>query len=198
MTPPQDLSELRRNQILEAATSVFASLGFHKARMEDVAVEAGLSKGTLYLYFESKDHLFRALIGHFYQRAASPLREMVEAREPVSERLLFITRATAAEIQQISPALPLIYEFYAAASHGDAARQFLKDFFAENRKLLAALIQEGVDGDEFRQVDVQAAALLLSATLEGLALLWMIDPESVDLKKHSETCLGLILDGLRR
>ena len=53
MAPRPDVSEERRNQILEAATTVFARLGFHRARMDDIVQEARLSKGALYWYFKS-------------------------------------------------------------------------------------------------------------------------------------------------
>ena len=51
MSPRPDVSEERRNQILEAAMAVFARQGFEQARMDDIAQEVGLSKGALYLYF---------------------------------------------------------------------------------------------------------------------------------------------------
>jgi len=55
MSPRPDVSEERKNQILDAAGKVFARLGFQKTRMDDIVEESGLSKGTLYWYFKSKD-----------------------------------------------------------------------------------------------------------------------------------------------
>ncbi|HET7081061.1 MAG TPA: helix-turn-helix domain-containing protein, partial [Chloroflexia bacterium] len=55
MSPRPDVSEERKNQILDAAAAVFSRLGFHEARMDDIVRESGLSKGTLYWYFTSKD-----------------------------------------------------------------------------------------------------------------------------------------------
>ncbi len=51
MTPRPNVREQRRLQILQAAQHVFARMGFHKARMDDIAHEAGVSKGTLYWYY---------------------------------------------------------------------------------------------------------------------------------------------------
>ena len=59
MTPRPDVSAERTAQIVEAAIAVFSRLGFHKARMDDIAREAGVSKGTLYWYFESRTPLRR-------------------------------------------------------------------------------------------------------------------------------------------
>ena len=62
LSPRPDVSDERKNQILQAATNVFSRLGFHKARMDDIVEESGLSKGTLYWYFKSKDDIVSALI----------------------------------------------------------------------------------------------------------------------------------------
>src|SRR6266436_2876032 len=54
--------DARPQEILEAALSVFAERGFAAARMEQIAARAGVSKGTIYLYFDSKEAVFRALV----------------------------------------------------------------------------------------------------------------------------------------
>ncbi|HEY6540074.1 MAG TPA: helix-turn-helix domain-containing protein, partial [Ktedonobacteraceae bacterium] len=66
MSPRPDVSEERRNQILAAASTVFARSGFHEARMDDIAEEVGLSKGALYLYYKSKDAIIAALLKFFF------------------------------------------------------------------------------------------------------------------------------------
>ena len=66
MSPRPDVSEERKNQILEAAIAVFARLGFQQARMDDIARQAGLSKGALYLYYTSKDAIITALLKYFF------------------------------------------------------------------------------------------------------------------------------------
>ena len=55
MAPRPDVSDQRRNQIMEAALTVFSRLGFERASMDNIAKEAGVSKGALYLYYKSKD-----------------------------------------------------------------------------------------------------------------------------------------------
>ena len=61
MSPKPDVSEERTAQIITAAMQVFAQQGLEKARMDDIASESGLSKGTLYLYFKSKDAIISAI-----------------------------------------------------------------------------------------------------------------------------------------
>jgi len=74
MFPRPDVSKARKEQIVNAATTIFAWQGFHAARMEDIAREAGLSKGTIYLYFRSKDDVSAAILDHFYHRGMQDLQ----------------------------------------------------------------------------------------------------------------------------
>ena len=61
MAARRDVSAERKNQILDAAMVVFARSGFHEARMDDIVQESGLSKGTLYWYFKSKEEIITAI-----------------------------------------------------------------------------------------------------------------------------------------
>ena len=70
------VSEFRRREILEAATKVFAAKGFDAARMDDVAEAAGLAKGTLYLYFSSKEAIYESAV----EQAAATLAALTDER----------------------------------------------------------------------------------------------------------------------
>lgn len=70
------LTDLRRGEIIAAALKVFARKGFSEARAEDVAVQARIAKGTLYLYFESKEAIYEAALKH----AMAALNALVAAR----------------------------------------------------------------------------------------------------------------------
>ena len=67
MSPRPDVSDERKNQILNAAEQVFTKKGLDLARMDDIAEETGLSKGTLYLYFKSKEELIIAILDRIFQ-----------------------------------------------------------------------------------------------------------------------------------
>ena len=68
MSPRPNVSEERISQIVTAAEDVFTKKGFNEARMDDIAEETGLSKGTLYNYFKSKDDLIIAILDRIFQR----------------------------------------------------------------------------------------------------------------------------------
>jgi AcrR family transcriptional regulator len=112
MSPRPDVSEERKNQILEAALAVFARLGFQTARMDDVAEHAGLSKGALYLYYKSKDAIIAALLQRLFTQEFKHLQSLVEAenQKPVGEQLLLLTRQFAELLQWMRRLMPIAFE----------------------------------------------------------------------------------------
>ena len=194
--PRPDVSEERRNQILEAATSVFSRRGFHEARMDDIARESGLSKGALYLYYKSKDAIIAALLRRFFALEMRGTRAVIESGGSVTERLLTMTRMLAADLDRLAIAMPVMLEFYAVAARQRSVRLFLSDALAEYRAALAALLREGVARGEFGPLDTESVALTIIALLEGLALLWIVDPHGVAWRDQAEASLRLLLAGL--
>ena len=197
MSPRPDVSVTRKNQILDAATAVFARLGFHNARMDDIVQESGLSKGALYWYFKSKEDIITAISQRLFTTDIEQLVGLLNAEGAVSERLQQLIRARIAGLQEMSDVVAILFEFYATALHQDGVRQFIKVYFQNFHELLVALIQQGIDRGEFRSVDAVAAATALDAVFEGLVVRWIIDPEAVQWVSMGEAAINLLLDGLK-
>ncbi|GCE07415.1 TetR/AcrR family transcriptional regulator [Dictyobacter aurantiacus] len=199
MSPRPDVSEERKQQILQAAIAVFARLGFAESRMDDIAAQAGLSKGTLYLYYKNKDALIAALLKYFFTQEMEHLRAFVELEreEPVSEQLLLLTRQLSAAMQSMVELMPISFEFYSLAGRDSEIRQFLQDYFRQYRHELARLIERGSARGEFRPVDAQSTAVTITALFEGLALLHFVDTQAFSWGLQAETSIQLLLDGLR-
>lgn len=200
MSPRPDVSEERKQQILAAAIAVFARLGFRATRMDDVASQAGLSKGALYLYYKSKDAIIAALLQRLFAQEFKQLQSLVESegKEPVMEQLLILARQFASAMQWMGRLMPIAFEFYAIAGRDKQVRQFLKEYFADYRHLLAHLIERGIERREFRDIDVEATAITLVALFEGQALLLFVDPEATRWAEQAETSVRLLLFGLQR
>src|SRR5260221_3221961 len=200
MSPRPNVSEERKQQILDAAIEVFARLGFRAARMDDVAEQAGLSKGALYLYYKSKDAIIAALLQRLFAQEFNHLQALVESESQglVVEQLLILTRQFASMMQWMGRLMPIAFEFYAIAGRDKAVRQFLKEYFSDYRTLLARLIERGIAQGEFREIDAEATAITLVALFEGLGLLFFVDPEATRWADQAETSVRLLLSGLQR
>jgi AcrR family transcriptional regulator len=199
MSPRPDVSEERKSQILEAAIAVFARLGFQQTRMDDIASQAGLSKGTLYLYYKSKDAVIGALLKYFFTQEFKHLQSFLEAerQEPIAEQIILLTRQLASAMKWMERLMPIAFEFYALAGRDGEVRQFLQQYFKDFRKALARLIQRGIERGEFRAVDAEATAITLAALFEGTALLYFVDPQVLSWSEQLEFSVRSLLEGIR-
>ena len=195
--PSEDLSEERQKQILDAAVSEFAQHGFHETRMEDIARASGLAKGTVYLYFKSKDAIIAALLRTLFAWELRGTRAIVEGPGSATERLLAITRMFADELDRMLVAMPIFLEFYAVAFRQASVREHLSEMYEQYRAPIAMLVQQGIEGGEFRAVDPDDVALTWIALLEGLTLLWAMNPRGIAWRGRADAAVHLLLNGLR-
>jgi AcrR family transcriptional regulator len=197
MSRRPDISAIRRNQILDAATNVFVRLGFQHARMDDIVEESGLSKGTLYWYFKSKEDIINAILHRLFTGELENLESLLEAEGTASERLVQLTSDRVIGMKRMSSLVPIIFEFYAVAVHQQWVKQFIGEYFEHFRQLLETLIQQGIDRGEFRSVNAKEAAISLASLYEGLTIHWLMDPQTVLWDILSESSIPLLLDGLK-
>jgi len=159
------LPEERPRQILHAALAVFGERGLAAARLEDIAKRAGLSKGTIYLYFPNKEELFREMIRDTVVTQLEAGERMVDENvgASVTETLTAFMRAywTFIRSSEFAPVFRLIH----AEIHNfpDLARFYAEEVVARGHRLVAGIIQRGIDSGEFREVDPAVAARMLTA-----------------------------------
>ena len=197
MSPKPNLSEERKEQIAEAATKIFSEQGFDKARMDDIAAEAKLSKGTLYLYFKSKDAIITHLLDKLFARELSDLQSLKEDQRPASEKLLFFTDQMIAKMKTWTKLIPIMYEFLGRLFRQNVVQQAFKTYFRSYLNLLTPIIQQGIDTGEFKAENAKDVAITIGAIFEGTILLWVYDPASINLENHLRISMKLLMDGLR-
>jgi AcrR family transcriptional regulator len=124
MSPRSNVSEERKQQILEAAIAFLARRGFRAARMDDVAEQAGLSKAALYPYYKSKDAIIAALLQRLFAQEFKQLQTLVksEGKGLVVEQLLILAWQFASMMQWMGRLLPIAFEFYAVAGRDQVVR----------------------------------------------------------------------------
>ncbi len=185
MPPRPDVSAERKNQILEAALRVFARRGFYKARMDDIAEEANLSKGALYWYFRGKDAILQALVDKTFNLIMRDLlRTAADHERPVPERLRQIARSAEESVGFFDAAMPFIHEIYALATRTGPVRTAMQGYYRRYKAVLANLLAEGMTRGELRPHDPEMMAVAFIVQFEGLLLLWVVSPQDFDLHAH--------------
>ena len=194
--------DARPQEILDAALAVFAEKGFAAARMDEIATRAGVSKGTIYLYFESKEAVFRALVQATLARRVSDLAAVVrDHKGPIApllrELLLRLGHFVSTSDLVVLPKM-VIAE---AGNFPDLARIYREEVVERGLTLFSGLLQAGMARGEFRKVPVQHAVRLCMAPLL-LAAIWRttfaaLDSSPYDYAGLIETHVSTLLRGLQ-
>src|SRR3954469_9401923 len=159
------LPEERPRQILNAALAVFGERGLAAARLEDIAKHAGLSKGTIYLYFPNKEELFREMVRTTVISALEEREQrLTSATDSATEVLTAFMRDYWKFIrsEQFAPIFRLVH----AEIHNfpDLAQFYATEVVARSHRLVQTLIARGIATGEFRDVDPVVAARMLAST----------------------------------
>jgi AcrR family transcriptional regulator len=199
--------EARPGEILGAALTCFAERGFAATRLDDVAQRAGVTKGTLYLYFPNKEELFKAVVAQglvpILERGEALLSKADERRaEPGSAAALLaeLIRGWAELARSPASAIPKIV-ISEAGNFPDLARFYREQVVDRSMALMRRVLQLGVARGEFRAVELDDTVRCIFAPLL-LAILWRHslgrhELAGFDLDALCETHLQLLLDGLR-
>lgn len=163
----------KRDRILDAAERVFAQRGFFTAKVADIAREAGVADGTIYLYFKSKDDLLISLFESRMERVNALLAAAVAKARTPRDRLLAFVRAYLALIaDQPTAAEVLTIELRQSTKF---MREYSAQRFGELLRLLATIIAEGQAAGEWTDaVPAPHAARMIWGMLDELALAWLL------------------------
>lgn len=156
--PAQKTDNAKCRQILAGARKVFRAKGFDGASMEVIAKEAGVSKGTLYVYFSSKEALFRALILQERFSQAEILRETLVSRADVKSDLHRIGRSYLQKMANPEKLSTLRMVVGAAEKFPQFGVLLYEAGPCQGRRDLGAFIQERIDRGELKDCDVELAA----------------------------------------
>ena len=196
MPQKENRKEARKRQILDAASEVFSKKGFHEARMDDIVNHSGLSKGTLYWYFTSKDEIITCIMDELFAAEFDNLKDLQYSDLPAKQRIKMFTKIVLDDAEKYSLNAPIIYEFISSAGREMSVRETLKSYLRSFIEILKPIIQQGIDNDEFQKFNPQDAAFAIGSIIEGIFLLWIYDPETVDLHKQMDFSIDLLLGGM--
>lgn len=163
--------EARPGELLEAALDLFVEKGYAATRAEEVAVRAGVSKGTLFLYFTSKEELFKAVVRENLARTVSEGASALEGFDgPTGDLLTHLmqqwwTRYGATKASGISKLI--ISE---ASNFPELARFYQDEVVTPGTDLVRRVLQRGIDRGEFREVDMHHTVHAVMAPLIFLVM----------------------------
>lgn len=190
----------RPNEILGAALACFAERGFAGTRLDDVAQRAGVTKGTLYLYFRDKEELFEAVVRQSIVPYVEGLETAVgNATEPAPVLLQRLMAGWPQVMSSPASAIPKLV-ISEAGNFPDLARFYLNEVVHRSMAVIRQVVCTGIERGEFRAVDIDAAARCVIAPAI-FAMLWrhslgLYEDAQLDPETLCGTHLELLLHGL--
>jgi len=197
----QRRKDARPPEILDAALAVFAQKGFAATRLDDIAAKAGITKGTIYLYFDSKQALFEALARQSIGAQLEQIAAHLAAFPGTSAELLRFVLTTMGRFAMTSDRVVLPRLVLAEAANFPELAQFWRnEIIDRGMALLGGIIERGIARGEFRKVEPQHAVRLCVAPIL-MILLWrttfaQFDAAPYDYQGLIDTHLQTLLKGL--
>lgn len=193
----------RPGEIVDAALAVFAERGFAAAKLDDIARRAGVSKGALYLYFETKEELFRAVVAQAIAPDMQAIRAVVAAHPgPLSDLLRLLGARVAALVESLPVGGVIKMVIGEAGNFPELARVWHDDLVAHALGALTDAIRAAQARGEVRPGDPRIYALeVISPLLVGV--IWRetfapVGAPPFDLaavaRQHAET----MIEGMKR
>lgn len=176
----------RRTHILQSALKVFAEDGYHNASISKVSKAAGISKGLMYNYFESKEELLQTLIGDYLDEENSKVVEVL--KQPMSDEVFADLIKLSVEVLKKNP---LQWKLYMDMANQPEVRTILQDRYTEAQglwyeKLMAFFTSKGVKDP---LIEIQ----FFASTMAGLKVSYLMDPDNFPIDEIEKRIIKLFI-----
>ena len=193
----------RPEEIISAALEVFADRGFAATKLEDVARRAGVTKGTIYLYFENKEALFKALVREtivpVIAQGEALAKSFTGSARDLFEKLVREYWRLVGETALVGIPKLMIAE---ANNFPELARFYYEEVVTRGHRLMAGVIDRGIKAGEFRPVNTMIAAKLAMSPLMHAVIarkaFSACMPEGFNVAKYLDTHIDLYLHGISK
>ena len=185
----------KREAILRAATRVFANNGYFNSKVADIAREAGVADGTVYLYFKSKEEILHSIFDRNMEEAISEGRKQLAFASDPREKL---RRIAHLHLERLGADRDLAVVFQVELR---GSTKFMEEFsaagFAEYLSLIRETLEEGQRAGVFRQgLSAKVVAKILFGALDEMATNWILSKRRYKLAPMADQVLDIFLNGV--
>jgi TetR/AcrR family acrAB operon transcriptional repressor len=195
-------AEVTRNQLLDAAETVFNEKGVARTSLAEIAQAAGLTRGAVYWHFKNKADVFHAML----ERVKMPIDEMIDqlSVEQVTTPLAFLQNGAVTVLKQVATdektrrvfdivrhKCELVEEMAEARDRQMESRAGCLDHIEQS-------IQAAIDQDFLpKNLNAHIAAIGLHALIDGLIANWTLNPNLFSLEQEADRIIGIYIKGLQ-
>ncbi|QLG88463.1 TetR/AcrR family transcriptional regulator [Chitinibacter bivalviorum] len=192
--------EARPSEIIEAALQLFHQKGFSATKIDEVAIAAGVTKGTVYLYFPSKEALFKAVV---QERVLPNLAKMNEAANQFAgsraDCLAYVLRGMAQALNECNGSISKLM-IAEAGNFPELAAFYNDEVVQPMHRAIRQILSEGIARQEFREMDLEHMPRIVIAPI-FMANIWRhtyghLDAQPLELMQYAEIQIDVLLRGL--
>jgi AcrR family transcriptional regulator len=192
------LSEWRQDEVLQAACRIFARLGYSGTNVEDIAREAGIAKGTIYLYFKSKEEVFAAVLARDIERLTNGTIEEMAATETFADRLSVFLNLRLTYIRHNQDFLRVYFaEFGSRGSRSALISEVIDKLYWRGIEFMRQCLEQAIARKEIRDIPIEPAAFAIFDLAKGFAERHLRGWAHLTLEEDLAFTHSLILNGLQ-
>jgi AcrR family transcriptional regulator len=191
--------EDRKEALVKAAIEIFHQKGYAQARVSDIVARAGVAQGTFYLYFRSKEAVFRHICTAFMEQFSLAFAESAGIFDGSTEAEIsgsmfrFIRKLLVLDLKNGAVADLIARE---GIGHGGLFKEIYEDIFVHFYQLMKARVQEIIDRGMIRFTDAETASILLIGLFERTMFLFSLTGKEIDVDELARQMTAFILTGL--
>lgn len=193
--------EAKKQEIVQAAITVFAQRGFANTKIADIARAANIGKGTIYEYFKNKSEIFENGFRYFMDAMETSIaKKIFKIIDPVEKLKAIFTSMTDFFQGETAEFMEIMLDFWAEAIRQKDEHTLvmldLEKVYVDFRKMIGAVLEEGIRIGKFKPMNTFMVASLLIGMTDGLMLQWIMNRDLIDVKEAIRCLLDEILTGI--
>lgn len=187
--------ESKRERIMEAAVQVFSKKGYHLTKMEEIAVAAGIGKGTIYEYFESKLQLLQQIMENSLRLYYEAIGEEDRSRMSFEERMRIIMEGHFRFCLENKGLTRIL--FWDTQVLDEELRDWSYEVRREKEEQMRLIVEEAMAKGEIRRADPNLVTLMIVAVMGSIWVPVIIENQEIDVSMAAEQISDLIMHGLK-
>ena len=182
----EDIINLRRSQLTEAAFRVVGDKGYYNFTIKDIAIEAGLSTGLVHYYFKDKQELLLTLLKEMNIKLKDYLSRSINTLDDPLEKLkIFISQAFEL-VKKEKDYFYIIFDFWTQINRNDRMKKSIKKLFMSYRDECSEILNEGIKKGTFKKLDVDFTTTYIISLIQGMIIQHIIDNSAFSYDEYTE------------
>ena len=193
-----DLKNIRKEQIMNAAQAVVVGKGYDQSRIDDIVEKAQLSKGAIYWYYKSKKDVYLSLIDYWFNEYSEGIFNYLEDKQSSSDKLRALFEYFVDQFDKNPDTFKIMVEFWRTSGLDADFNEKLQEIYSHFLEYIIDIIKSGIENNEFKKVDPRITGLSILINIEGIHWFTLFNKSGVEAHEYINTISNFILNGLKK